>query len=227
MPRCWTGDSPGPRRSATPMGNPLSLPRAERRRMGSDLGQPRESEDSLVARARAGSGIGDGRALPPPQRPGHRLRHQNDRRPRPGRRDLRGHLRRLLRTPGPLPGARGPGGVPAPDRPGAARRRGPGPYSAGPEARRASAEDPGRGEPIDPAPGPAEAIASAEQAGLAGAALSKLSPPLREVVVLRIYQGLDYATIASIVGAGEPTVRSRMRYALQSLRRSMEASRDP
>jgi DNA-directed RNA polymerase specialized sigma24 family protein len=44
---------------------------------------------------------------------------------------------------------------------------------------------------------------------------------------LRIYEGLDYTTIAAIVGAGETTVRSRMRYALQALRKSMDALREP
>jgi RNA polymerase sigma-70 factor, ECF subfamily len=81
-------------------------------------------------------------------------------------------------------------------------------------------------EPSDLTVEPGEAAATTELAGRAAMALQKLSEPLREVVVLRIYEGLDYASIAEIVGAGEATVRSRMRYALQSLRKSMSALRE-
>jgi RNA polymerase sigma-70 factor (ECF subfamily) len=52
-------------------------------------------------------------------------------------------------------------------------------------------------------------------------AVAELPDQLREVVILRLYEGLDYAAIAEVVGAGEATVRSRMRYALQALRRSV------
>ncbi len=82
------------------------------------------------------------------------------------------------------------------------------------------------GEPIDLSPGPLEAIASSELAGRAERALLELPATLREVVVLRLYEGLDYKTIASIVDVGEATARSRMRYALQSLRESLDASRE-
>jgi RNA polymerase sigma-70 factor, ECF subfamily len=81
-------------------------------------------------------------------------------------------------------------------------------------------------EPIDLTVEPGEAAATTELAGRAAMALHKLSEPLREVVVLRIYEGLDYASIAVIVGAPEATVRSRMRYALQSLRKSMAPLRE-
>jgi RNA polymerase sigma-70 factor, ECF subfamily len=66
---------------------------------------------------------------------------------------------------------------------------------------------------------PDEAVAAAELAGMVQRALADLPDHLREVVVLRLYEGLDYAAIGEIVGAGEPTVRSRMRYALETLRR--------
>ena len=49
-----------------------------------------------------------------------------------------------------------------------------------------------------------------------------LSPQLREVIVLRLYEGLDYASIAEVVGTSAATARSRMRYALQSLRQIMD-----
>jgi RNA polymerase sigma-70 factor, ECF subfamily len=81
-------------------------------------------------------------------------------------------------------------------------------------------------EPLDPSPEPLDAIASAELAGRAERALLALPDTLREVVVLRLYEGLDYKTIATIVEVGEATARSRMRYALRSLRESLDASRE-
>ncbi len=81
-------------------------------------------------------------------------------------------------------------------------------------------------EPIDFTLDPSEAAATSELAGRAVLALQKLPELLREVVVLRIYEGLDYASIAAIVGAREATVRSRMRYALQALRKSMDPLRE-
>jgi RNA polymerase sigma-70 factor (ECF subfamily) len=81
-------------------------------------------------------------------------------------------------------------------------------------------------EPIDPSPEPSETIASAELAVRAERALMGLPDTLREVVVLRLYEGLDYKAIASIVDVGEATVRSRMRYALRSLRKSLDPSRE-
>jgi RNA polymerase sigma-70 factor (ECF subfamily) len=52
-------------------------------------------------------------------------------------------------------------------------------------------------------------------------ALQELSPALREIVELRLFQDLDYARIAEITGLPEATARSRMRYALEALRKSI------
>ena len=79
-------------------------------------------------------------------------------------------------------------------------------------------------EPIDPAPNPGDAAALRELVNRAEQALWRLSDPLREVVVLRLYENLDYTTIAEIVGVGEATARSRMRYALQTLRGALAAA---
>ena len=54
------------------------------------------------------------------------------------------------------------------------------------------------------------------------AALAALPEEQREVFLLREYAGVPFAEIAGITGAPEPTVKSRMRYALASLRRSLE-----
>lgn len=48
--------------------------------------------------------------------------------------------------------------------------------------------------------------------------IGRLSPEQREVFVLRQYQDLPFREIARVTGATESTVKSRMRYALKSLR---------
>ena len=72
-----------------------------------------------------------------------------------------------------------------------------------------------------------EAAAAAELADLAGRAVAALPDHLREVVVLRVYQGLDYATVGEVTGTGEATARSRMRYALDALRKVLPGGADP
>lgn len=51
-----------------------------------------------------------------------------------------------------------------------------------------------------------------------GEALRALSPRLREVLLLRFEQGLDYAEIAAIVGRPEATIRTRTFHGLKKLR---------
>jgi len=53
-------------------------------------------------------------------------------------------------------------------------------------------------------------------------ALLDLAPHLREIVTLRLFDGLDYSKIAEITGLSEATARSRMRYALEALRESLK-----
>jgi RNA polymerase sigma-70 factor (ECF subfamily) len=52
-------------------------------------------------------------------------------------------------------------------------------------------------------------------------ALQSLSEEQREVFMLREYAGLPFQDIAEIVGCSENTVKSRMRYALENLRRQL------
>ena len=49
-------------------------------------------------------------------------------------------------------------------------------------------------------------------------ALGKLSPKLREVLVLNVYQGLRYQDIADVLGIPLGTVKSRINLALEGLR---------
>lgn len=54
-------------------------------------------------------------------------------------------------------------------------------------------------------------------------ALAALPPEQREVFLLREYHGVAFREIADVTGVPENTVKSRMRYALEGLRRSLTA----
>jgi RNA polymerase sigma-70 factor (ECF subfamily) len=55
------------------------------------------------------------------------------------------------------------------------------------------------------------------------AALDRLSPKLRDVVVLNVYQGLPYEETAAILGIPVGTAKSRMNLALKALREYFDA----
>jgi RNA polymerase sigma-70 factor (ECF subfamily) len=55
------------------------------------------------------------------------------------------------------------------------------------------------------------------------AALDRLTPKRRAVVVLRDLEGLEVAEVAKVVGAGQATVRSRLRDARRDLARVLSA----
>lgn len=78
-----------------------------------------------------------------------------------------------------------------------------------------------RTEPVETAP---EDPVSADRAQKA---LLELAPHLREIVTLRLFEGLDYARIGEITGLSEATARSRMRYALDALRESLKTPGNP
>lgn len=54
------------------------------------------------------------------------------------------------------------------------------------------------------------------------AALERLSPKLREVIVLNVYQGLCYHEVAAVLGVPLGTVKSRINLALQKLRDALQ-----
>jgi len=58
------------------------------------------------------------------------------------------------------------------------------------------------------------------------AALGRLPAEQREVFLMREVEGLKFSQIAEILGVNENTVKSRMHYALTSLRASLEGFRD-
>ncbi len=53
------------------------------------------------------------------------------------------------------------------------------------------------------------------------AALRALPPEQREVFILREFNGVPFKEIAEVTGVAEPTVKSRMRYALEGLRKRL------
>jgi RNA polymerase sigma-70 factor (ECF subfamily) len=88
------------------------------------------------------------------------------------------------------------------------------------------------GRPGDPPPDRVLAVADPPPDRAASAALLRprleaaiadLPEEQREVFLLREYAGVPFAEIAAITGTPEPTVKSRMRYALETLRRRLEA----
>jgi RNA polymerase sigma-70 factor (ECF subfamily) len=73
------------------------------------------------------------------------------------------------------------------------------------------------------APGPqADAVvAGREAARRIDRAIAELPEDQREVFLMREVMELPFAEIASVVGVSEPTVKSRMRYALEKLRAAL------
>ena len=73
----------------------------------------------------------------------------------------------------------------------------------------------------DGRPEPDRAAHSARLRPLLEQALMSLPKEQREVFVLREYSGVPFKEIASVVGMSENTVKSRMRYALEGLRKRL------
>lgn len=72
--------------------------------------------------------------------------------------------------------------------------------------------------------GPERGAESARLRPVLARALSALPEEQREVFVLRELSGLQFKEIAEAVGVNENTVKSRMRYALEGLRKHLEAA---
>ncbi len=77
---------------------------------------------------------------------------------------------------------------------------------------------------------PVARLEARERKELLQTALGKLSPDMREAVILRDFQDLDYEEIAQILGVPEGTVKSRInrgRLELARVVRRMESMRGP
>lgn len=82
-----------------------------------------------------------------------------------------------------------------------------------------SGDGPSLGDKIpDAGPGPDRSSTGKQLKDDLAKAISKLPDEQREVFVLREYNGLSFKEIAQITDAKEGTIKSRMRYALESLR---------
>ncbi|HXX31285.1 MAG TPA: RNA polymerase sigma factor [Myxococcaceae bacterium] len=83
------------------------------------------------------------------------------------------------------------------------------------------AADPLPGDPPDAGSAwsdPERGARAAELRPLLESAVAALPPEQREVFLLREVAGVPFKEIARVTGAPEPTVKSRMRYALEALR---------
>lgn len=74
-------------------------------------------------------------------------------------------------------------------------------------------------EPATPGPGPSEAAAAGETVGQLGAAMERLSPLQRRVLLLRYYGQMSFAEIARTVGCPLNTALSHCHRGLETLRR--------
>jgi len=89
----------------------------------------------------------------------------------------------------------------------------------GARRERARATQPLEAEPVSTEGlDPERAAAAAELRPVLEAAIAALPDAQREVFLLREMAGIPFQEIARMTGAPEPTVKSRMRYALESLR---------
>lgn len=82
-------------------------------------------------------------------------------------------------------------------------------------------EDTGR-EPVSIRPGPETRTQQRQLQRRIWQALGLLSPKHREILILRDYQDLAYAEIASVLGIPKGTVMSRLHAARRSLRQALE-----
>jgi len=71
------------------------------------------------------------------------------------------------------------------------------------------------------APGAEQRVADQQIARRIDAAVSALPADQREVFLMREAMDMPFAEIAAAIGASEPTVKSRMRYALEKLREAL------
>jgi RNA polymerase sigma-70 factor (ECF subfamily) len=94
------------------------------------------------------------------------------------------------------------------------------------EGRRARREQRAQ-EDLPGTPGQLDVLLEQERQRRVQAALMGLSVKLREAVLLRFDQGLDYPDVARILGCSESTTRSRVRLAMLALRDAIAGGDEP
>ena len=72
-------------------------------------------------------------------------------------------------------------------------------------------------------PDPGQSMCANDRSRLVAEAVSELPSDMREVVILREYEGMDYAQVAEVVGCAVGTVRSRLARARDRLRVSLQS----
>jgi RNA polymerase sigma-70 factor (ECF subfamily) len=75
---------------------------------------------------------------------------------------------------------------------------------------------------IEEAAEPWNELEALERSDLVHRLLAELSPEHREVMTLRFLESLDVAEIADVTSTSEGTIKSRLHYARQALRRRLE-----
>ncbi|MBI4616262.1 MAG: sigma-70 family RNA polymerase sigma factor [Planctomycetes bacterium] len=85
----------------------------------------------------------------------------------------------------------------------------------------------GAGSRPGPVPAPDEAALANEERSRLEAAVSRLSPKLRETYTLRTVSGLPFREIAQVLGCPLGTALARMRYALDRLREELGETPEP
>jgi RNA polymerase sigma-70 factor, ECF subfamily len=84
-------------------------------------------------------------------------------------------------------------------------------------------DDDERAELPDPSPEPDRTLEARELARHAAAALEKLSPDHKAILILREVEGLSYAEIASVLRIPKGTVMSRLFHARTNLQKAAQA----
>jgi RNA polymerase sigma-70 factor (ECF subfamily) len=91
-------------------------------------------------------------------------------------------------------------------------------------ARRRPPPEPLQGPgPADPAASAEDRCAAREEAELVAHALADLPGPLREVLVLRHYEGMNFEEMARLLGTPASTLKSRFAVALRRLHAALRA----
>jgi RNA polymerase sigma-70 factor (ECF subfamily) len=89
---------------------------------------------------------------------------------------------------------------------------------AGRRARRLPGPLPAEVDPADPGAAAEALCQQHESAEIVARALAELPEPLREILVLRHYEDMSFASIARLTGVPVSTVKSRVAAALERLR---------
>jgi RNA polymerase sigma factor (sigma-70 family) len=76
----------------------------------------------------------------------------------------------------------------------------------------------------DPAPRPDELALAADEGARLRLALIELDEPCREIIRLRFFEEVDYATLAAREGRSESALRGRLFACLKALRRRMRSA---